>query len=189
MHQKMFSSKNHHAALSLIQENNKELYAPESGAIFGVLKQMKEGFETSMADSQKEEDQAAEEFSSMKKAKTDQIKAAEDLSSDKTVELGDTKAALAAAKQDLEDTSAQLAADTKFLENVKSTCATADQDYQARLKVRTEEITAVGETIGILTDDEAQTAFSKSGSASSFIQLSLRTRRMSSEQMKREKAT
>merc|ERR1719421_1711421 len=114
-----------------------------------------------------------DEYTSMKTAKTDQIKAAEDLSSSKTIELGDTEASLAAAKQDLEDTEAQLAADTKFLASVKDTCATADADYQARLKVRTEEITAVGETIGILTDDEAQTSFSKSGA--SFIQLSMRT--------------
>jgi len=178
-HQKMFSSKQHHAFLSLIQEKGTELYAPESGAIFGVLKQMKEGFETNMADSQTEEDQAVAEYNSMKKAKDEQIKAAEDLSSSKTVELGDTEAKLAADKQDLEDTNAQLAADTKFLETVKEKCANADADYQARLKVRTEEITAVGETIGILTSDEAQTSFSKSGSAS-FLQLSMRTRRMSS---------
>merc|ERR1719265_2103107 len=113
----------------------------------------------------------------MKKAKDTQIRAAEDQSSSKTVELGDTKAKLSADKQDLEDTSAQLAADTKFLETVKDKCANADADYQARLKVRTEEITAVGETIGILTGDEAQTAFSKSGSAASFLQLRSRTRR------------
>jgi hypothetical protein len=185
MHQKMFGSKRHQAALALIQEQGKEMYAPESGAIFGVLKQMKEGFETSMADAASEEKQAMSDYTSMKDAKTAQIKAAEDLSSSKTVELGDTEASLAAAKQDLEDTTAQLAADTTFLENVKSTCATADADYQARLKVRTEEITAVGETIGILTSDEAQTAFSKS---TSFIQLSSRTHRLSSEQQKREKA-
>merc|ERR1719389_332321 len=113
------------------------------------------------------------------------MKAAEGLSSEKTIQLGDTEAQLAANKDDLKDTTAQLAADTKFLENVKSTCATADEDYEARQKVRTEEIKAVGETIGILTDDEAQTAFSKSGS---FIQLSMRTRRLSSEDQKREKA-
>jgi len=187
MHQKMFGSKHHRQVLSLIQENGKQLYAPESGAIFGVLKQMKEGFETNMADAAAEEKQAMDEYTSMKTAKTDQIKAAEDLSSSKTIELGDTEAALAAAKQDLEDTEAQLAADTKFLASVTETCATADADYEARLKVRTEEIKAVGETIGILTDDEAQTAFSKSSSAS-FIQLRSRTRRMSSEQQKREKA-
>merc|ERR1740115_220506 len=176
----MFGSRQHRDVLSLIQENGKQLYAPESGAIFGVLRQMKEGFETNMADAQAEETQAANEFGGMKKAKSDEIKAAEGLTSSKTVELGDTKAKLAADKQDLEDTNAQLAADTKFLENVKDTCATADADYQARLKVRTEEITAVGETIGVLTSDEAQTSFSKSGSAS-FIQLS-------SQKQQRQKA-
>merc|ERR1719169_339311 len=113
------------------------------------------------------------------------MNAAEGLSKDKTVQLGDTKAQLAANKQDLKDYEAQMAADTKFLENVKDTCATADEDYEARQKVRSEEIKAVGETIGILTDDEAQTAFSKSGS---FIQLSLRTRRLSFSDQKREKA-
>jgi len=181
---KMFSPKQHKVVLSLVQENGEELYAPESGAIFGILKQMKEGFETNMADSQAEETRAAEEFGSLKASKSAQIKAAEDLSSSKTVELGDTKAKLAADKQDLVDTTAQLEADTKFLDNVKATCATADEDYQARLKVRTEEITAVGETIGILTDDEAQTAFSKSGA--SFIQLSMRTHRLS--EWKKKKA-
>merc|ERR1719310_2625856 len=182
-HMKMFSPKQHQVVVSLIQEKGEELYAPESGAIFGILKQMKEGFETNMADSQAEETRAADEFASMKKAKSDQIKAAEDLSKSKSIELGDTKAALAADKQDLKDTTAQMEADTKFLENVKATCATADADYTARQKVRTEEITAVGETIGILTDDEAQTAFSKS---SSFIQL--RMRRNAGEKQQRKKA-
>merc|ERR1719359_2242221 len=100
---KMFSPKQHKVVLSLIQSNGEELYAPESGAIFGILKQMKEGFETNMADASTEETRAAEEFASMKKAKSDQIKAAEDLSKSKIIELGDTKAALAADKQDLKD--------------------------------------------------------------------------------------
>jgi len=169
--------------MSLLQQQNG--YAPESGAIFGILKQMKEEFESNIASSAEEESQALAEYTSMKKAKTDQMKAAEGASSQKTVELGDTKAQLAKNKQDLKDTEAMLAADTKFLENVKDTCATADEDYEARQKVRTEEIKAVGETVGILTDDEAQTAFSKSAT---FIQLSMRTRRMSSDEQKREKA-
>merc|ERR1719440_1016148 len=122
----------------------------------------------------------------MKAAKSDQISAAEDLSSSKTIELGDTKAKLSADKKDLTDTEAQLEADTTFLESVKDTCATADADYEARQKVRGEEIKAVGETIGILTSDEAQTSFSKS---TTFIQLSLRTRRVSSREMKRQKAS
>jgi len=179
-HRKLFGER---TVMSLLQEQNG--YAPESGAIFGILKQMKEEFESNIASSSSEEAQALAEYNSMKKAKTDQMKASEELSSQKTIQLGDTKSQLANNKQDKKDTEAQLAADTKFLENVKDTCATADEDYEARQKVRTEEITAVGETIGILTDDEAQASFSKSVS---FIQLSLRTHRMSSEEQKREKA-
>jgi chromosome segregation ATPase len=179
-HRAMFQG---HRAMSLLQQDN--AYAPESGAIFGILKQMKEEFESNLASSAEEESTALSEYNSMKKAKTDQMTAAEDLSKSKTIELGETKAKLSMDKEDLKDTEVQLAADTKFLENVKATCATADEDYAARQKVRTEEIKAVGETIGILTDDEAQTAFSKS---SSFIQLSMRTRRLSSVEQKREKA-
>jgi len=179
-HRKMFHE-SRSPAISLLQES----YTPASGAIFGILKQMKEEFESNIASSSDEEAQALSEYNGMKKAKTDQINAAEDLSSSKTVELGDTKAKLADDKQDLKDTTAQLEADTKFLASVKDSCATADADYDARQKVRGEEIKAVGETIGILTSDDAQSSFSKS---SAFIQLSLRTRRTSSTEMKREQA-
>merc|ERR1719160_1784545 len=121
----------------------------------------------------------------MKSAKTDQINAATELMKSKTIELGDTKADNANAKQDLLDTQKMLAADTKFLETLKAKCENADQDYAARQKVRSEEIQAVSETIGILTSDESQQAFSKS---QSFIQMSLRTRRMSAKDQRREKA-
>ena len=36
----------------------KQSYAPQSGAIFGILKQMKETFETNLENSQKEEMQS-----------------------------------------------------------------------------------------------------------------------------------
>jgi len=68
---------------------------------------------------------------------------------------------------------------------VATQCTDADKQYEERQKVRSEEIKAVSETIGILTDDEAQTAFSKS---SSFIQLSLRTRRVSKAELNRQRA-
>merc|ERR1719421_906867 len=146
---------------------------------------MKESFETNLATAQKEEDQAQAEFGELKSSKTAQINAATSLADSKSVELGDTKAANAQAKQDLVDTEKQLAADTAFLEKVKATCETADADYEARQKVRGEEIQAVSETIGILTDDEAQSAFSKS---MSFLQMSSRTRRLSAKERQREQA-
>jgi len=152
---------------------------PASGAIFGILKQMKESFETNLADATKDETQAATEYADLKSTKSAQIKSSTDLSDSKSVELAETGDKKAQAKQDLEDTSAQLEADTKFLANVQEKCAAAMEAYDARQKGRSEELEAVSQTLGILTDDEAQQAFSKS---SSFLQLSMRTRRMSAKE-------
>merc|ERR1719217_1464766 len=139
---------------------------------------MKESFETNLADATKDETQAATEYGELKSTKSTQIKASTDLSDSKTVELAETGDKKAEAKQDLEDTTAQLEADTKFLANVQEKCAAAMEAYDARQKGRSEELEAVSQTLGILTDDEAQQAFSKS---SSFLQLSMRTKRMSAK--------
>merc|ERR1719316_2341322 len=52
--------------------------------------------------------------------------------------------------------------DTAFLADLKDKCAVADSEYAARVKVRTEEITAVSDTVSMLTSDEANDAFTKS---------------------------
>merc|ERR1719160_2414249 len=95
-HNAMFNEKlsheQHRTVLALLQEDKSALsYVPQSGAIFGILKQMKEEFETNIANGQKEEAQAQAEYGGMKSAKTDQINAATDLAKSKTIELGNTK--------------------------------------------------------------------------------------------------
>merc|ERR1719191_2456959 len=157
--------------MSLIQERSSSLSlsrTPASGEIFGILKQMKESFESNLASSKKEEEQAASDFAQMKEAKTKEIAAANDQIESKTVNLGDTEEKFAMSTQDKKDTEKALAADTEFLADLQSKCATADAEYQARVKVRTEEMTAVSETLGMLTSDEANDAFTKS---MSFIQV------------------
>merc|ERR1719207_438264 len=82
----------------------KESYAPQSGAIFGILKQMKESFETNLASSQKEEMTAQSAYEDLKAAKESEIKAGQELLETKEQELADTDAKLASDKEDLEDT-------------------------------------------------------------------------------------
>merc|ERR1719486_1703698 len=65
-------------------------YAPQSGAIFGILKQMKETFETNLATSQKEEQEGQAAYDDLKAAKEEEIKAGQDQSETKTQELADT---------------------------------------------------------------------------------------------------
>merc|ERR1719478_1552673 len=146
-------------------------YAPQSGAIFGVLKQMKESFETNLASATSEEQKSEADFVSMKAAKTEEIKAAQDKVLNKEGEAADADEKNAAAKEDLASTRATLAADTEFLSNLKQMCANLDREYAERTKTRTEEIAAVQDTISILTDDDAHDLFSK---PLGFIQLSIR---------------
>eukprot|EP00746_Dinoflagellata_sp_MGD_P161517 gnl/MRDRNA2_/MRDRNA2_88700_c0_seq1.p1 gnl/MRDRNA2_/MRDRNA2_88700_c0~~gnl/MRDRNA2_/MRDRNA2_88700_c0_seq1.p1 ORF type:complete len:654 (+),score=244.27 gnl/MRDRNA2_/MRDRNA2_88700_c0_seq1:78-2039(+) len=154
---------------SLLQQAGE---APQSGAIFGILKQMKESFETTLATSTSEEDQAKETFSSMKASKEEEISAAEELIASKKIELASTDEKNAAAKEDLADTTATVDADTEFLANLKDKCDSATADYQARTKVRNEEIAAVGEAMEILTGDDAKDLLLKFVQRSSKTQIS-----------------
>merc|ERR1719316_1698023 len=160
------SEKQRHIVLNLLQEHARA-GTPASGEIFGVLKQMKESFETNLASSQKEETQAEAEYEQLKAAKTSEIAAAKQQIEQKTITKADADEAVAQDTQDKEDTEKAMAADTEFLADLKSKCSVADEEYAARVKVRTEEIQAVSDTMGILTNDEAQDTFTKS---MSFIQ-------------------
>merc|ERR1719473_1294381 len=142
-------------------------YASQSGAIFGILEQMKETFETNMAQSQKDEAQAVSEFNALKAAKTEEINTASNMVDAQTQQLAQANEDNAAAKQNLKDTQEALAADTKFLADLKQTCANADAEYEERSKTRAEEIQAVAETIGILNSDESHDLM---GSTLGFVQ-------------------
>merc|ERR1719240_2176564 len=137
----------------------KQSYAPQSGAIFGILKQMKETFETNLASSQKEEMTSQSAYEDLKSAKESEISAGTDLKDTKTQELADTDAKLASDKEDLEDTRNSLAADQKFLMNLKETCQMTDQEYAERTKTRAEEIKSVSEALAILSSDDAHDTF------------------------------
>merc|ERR1719214_255991 len=137
----------------------KQSYAPQSGQIFGILKQMKETFETNLSASQKEEMQAQAAYEDLKAAKEAEIKAG--------TELKDTK------KQDLEDTRNSLSADQKFLMNLKETCQMTDQEWEERQKSRAEEIKAVSEALAILSSDDAHDTFTKTFN---FVQVRTRAR-------------
>jgi hypothetical protein len=113
----------------------------------------------------------------MKASKTEEITAAEELIASKKAELAATDEKNAASKEDLEDTTATVAADTKFLAELKDKCDTATADYQARSKVRNEEILAVAEAMEILQGDDAKDLLLKFVQVSSARKLSFNRER------------
>merc|ERR1719487_1913228 len=158
----------------------------QGGEIMGVLKQMKTEFESNLADMQGEESKSVTGFGSLKEAKTEEIAAGEKMIKEKTALLGKTKVQLAEAKEDLEDTTSAMEADQSFLVDLKERCSVSDKEWEERSKTRSLEIAAVGETIKILTDDDAHDLF---GSTLSFIQLSSTRRTLSKEDFAREQAS
>merc|ERR1719428_1873044 len=93
----------------------KQSYAPASGQIFGILKQMKETFESNLSSSQKQELANQKAYEDLKAAKEGEIAAGQEQVDTKTQELATTDEKLAMSKQDLEDTKASLSADEEFL--------------------------------------------------------------------------
>jgi len=147
-------------------------YSPQSGQIFGILKQMKEEFESDLSAAQKAEMKAAEEFAELKAASEKAIAAGTVSLDEMEEEHAATTKALSDAKEDLETTRATRGADVKFLRDLKLKCQELDREYAARSKARGEEVKAVAETISILTDDDARSLFAKKMSAASFLQVS-----------------
>jgi len=131
-------------------------YAPASGAILGILKQMKEEFETNLAASQKEEVAGQADYESLKAAKETEIAAGKALIEVKTQELATTDENNAQAQQDLEDTTGTLAADQEFMVNLRLKCQQTDKEFELRCKDRQIEIGAVGKALAILSSDDAR---------------------------------
>jgi len=139
----------------------KQSYAPQSGQIFGILKQMKETFEANLSASQKEEMQNQKAYEDLKAAKEAEIQAGQEQIETKTQELANTDEKLAQSKQDVEDTRASLAADEKFLMDLKEKCQMTDQEWEERQKTRQEEMAAVSKALAILSSDDAHDLFTK----------------------------
>merc|ERR1719197_2386775 len=160
--------------------------SPQGGEIMGILKQMKTEMESNLADMQGDESKAVTEFAGLKEAKTSEIAAGEEMAKEKTALLGKTKVQLAEAKEDLEDTTGAMEADQAFLVDLKERCTVSDKEWEERSKTRALEIAAVGETIKILTDDDAHDLLS---GTLSFLQLSSTRRTVSKEDFAREQAS
>merc|ERR1719473_1245034 len=139
----------------------KQAYAPQSGQIFGILKQMKETFEANLAASQKEEMANQKAYEDLKVAKEAEIAAGQEQIETKTQELATTDEKLAQAKQDIEDTRASLSADERFLMDLKEKCQMTDQEWEERQKTRQEEMAAVSKALAILSSDDAHDLFTR----------------------------
>jgi len=136
-------------------------YSPQSGQIFGILKQMKETFEGDLSASQKEENANGKAYEDLKSAKQDEINAGQAQLDTKTQELARADEKKAQSKEDISDTRNSLSADESFLMDLKKKCAMTDSEWETRQKTRQLEMEAVSKALAILSSDDAHDTFTK----------------------------
>jgi len=140
---------------------SKHSYAPQSGEIFGILKQMLETFESNISGAQKDELAAQKAYEELKASKEAEIAAATESKNKKAGELADTDEKLANLKTDLDDTRAKLSADEQYLMMLKEKCEMTDKEWEERTKTRQLEMEAVSKALAILSSDDAHDTFTR----------------------------
>jgi len=158
--------------LSFLSASEAEGYAPQSGQILGILKQMYDEMVKGANDAEDAEKEAIKIYEELMAAKKKEVDA---LSKDIEAKLersGDLGIKIAQMKNDLGDTEEALAADKEFLANLEKNCETKKKEWEVVVKTRAEELAALADTIKVLNDDDALELFKKTlPSASSLMQI------------------
>ena len=149
-------------------------YAPQSGEISGILKQMGDTMAAALKDASDSESASIKSFEGLVAAKTKEITALTAAIEAKTKQIGELGVAIVAMKEDLDDTTKGLLADQKFKADLEKGCATKTGEWEERQKTRSEELVALADTVKVLNDDDALDLFKKtlpSAGSSSFVQV------------------
>jgi len=136
-------------------------YAPQSGQIVGLLKQLGDDMATSLAESMAAEEKAVYVYGELMKAKTAEVNSLTEAIEDKTKKIGDLGVAIVQIKDDIDDTSGALAEDKAFIKELEQGCDTKAAEWEVRKKTRAAELLALADTIKILNDDDALELFKK----------------------------
>jgi len=150
-------------------------YVPQSGQITGILKQMTDTMEASLEKATSEENGAVKDFDGLIAAKTKEINSLTKQVESKTGRIGELGVELVTLKENLDDTTKSLAEDEVFLKDLEKNCATKEDEWAIRQKVRSEELLAIADTIKILNDDDALELFKKTLPTPSLLQVKTST--------------
>merc|ERR1719491_938323 len=134
-------------------------YAPQSGQIIGILKEMRDEMSADLAGAVATEEADIASHTSFVGAKKKEIAALTNTVEAKTQLVGELGVSLARMKHDLTDTQEALAGDKQFLAELDTSCATKTAEWEERSKTRSEELAALADTIKVLNDDDALELF------------------------------
>jgi len=151
-------------------------YAPASGSIVGILKQMTETMEKTLAEVTATEEESIKTFDALMAAKKKEIEANTAAIESKLERVAQVGLEITEMQEDLDDTTKALAEDKKFLAELEKGCSTKEAEWAERSKTRADEMLAIADTIKILNDDDALDLFKKTLPSASLLQTEGSTR-------------
>jgi len=148
-------------------------YAPASGEITGILKQLGDEMAKDLSSATGTENGSIKDFEGLMSAKKQEVDALTASIESKTVRSGEVAVELVQMKNDLSETEKTLVEDKAFLADLEKNCATKEAEWAQITKSRSEELVALADTIKLLNDDDALELFKKTlpSAAASFVQL------------------
>jgi len=156
---------------SFLSATSGSSYAPQSGQIVGILKQMKDTMEGNLKDATEAENAAIADYEKLVDAKTKEVNALQKSIEEKMTRLGKMGVNQVNMADDLEATKESLVEDKKFLADLDKNCATKEAEWEERQKTRAEELLALADTIKVLNDDDSLDLFKKTLPSASFMQV------------------
>jgi len=147
-------------------------YAPASGEIIGILKQMGDEMAADSKAVIDAEAAAVKAHEGLMAAKKKEVEALTKMIQNKLERIANLAVEIQEMKNDLGDSAEGLIEDQKFIADLEKNCDEKAKLYDENVKYRTQELAAVADTIKILNDDDALELFKKTlpGSAS-FLQI------------------
>merc|ERR1719301_457422 len=118
-------------------------YAPQSGQITGILKQMTDTMNKDLAEATASENSAIGAYTELMAAKEKEVNALTKAIEEKMVRLGKLQVEIVEMKEDLDDTQKALAEDKKFLADLAKNCKTKAAEHEENMKLRSEELLAL----------------------------------------------
>merc|ERR1719335_560678 len=148
-------------------------YAPSSGQITGILKELSDDMGRDLDAATKVEESAIATYSELMAAKTKEVNACTATIEAKTTQIGELGIQIVDLKEDLSDTEAAYMEDKQFLADLEKNCATKTAEWEVVVATRTQELAALADTIKILNDDDALELFKKTlpSPSASFMQV------------------
>merc|ERR1719428_1458840 len=146
-------------AMAFLEDSSESTGA--SDQIVGILKAMKDDMEAELKEAIASEEKSIAGFMDLKASKEKEVEMATEAIETKMGRAGEVAVSVVQSQDALEDAKEEAADNTAFLATLEKDCATKSAEQAERDKVRSQEIAAISDAIGILNDDDALDVFKK----------------------------